>query len=87
MGEDRNNGSSWVQVATQRPVVVRSVKVALLVGTILVGINHGNVLLGSGVSSDLLLSDLYWKVPLTYLVPYSVSTYAAVDAILTRQLN
>jgi len=57
-------------------------KVALVVGTILVAINHGNVLLGSGVSSD-----LYWKIPLTYLVPFSVSTYAAVDAILARQLN
>jgi len=28
--------------------------------------------------------DLFWKVPLTYCVPFAVSTYAAVDAIITR---
>ena len=59
-------------------MVRRSAKVSLFVGTILIAINQGNLLL-SGVFP----SDLFWKIPLTYCVPYAVSTYAAVDAILS----
>ncbi len=68
--------SSWLQVAMRRTVVTRSLRVASVVGTILVAINHGDALIGGGASGELV-----WKVPLTYLVPYAVSTYAAVDAI------
>ncbi|MBT8083850.1 MAG: nitrate/nitrite transporter NrtS [Woeseia sp.] len=71
--------SSWLKVATRYSVVVRSMRVSLIVGTILVGINHGDVLLGGGATTVAV-----WKIPLTYFVPYAVSTYAAVDAILSR---
>ena len=80
MKQAANKEESWLDVATRNRVVVRSVRVSLVVGTILVAINHGNVLLGGGFSADLL-----WKIPLTYLVPYSVSTYASVDAIFSQQ--
>ena len=78
MAKETQTGQSWLQVATRQEVVARSLKVSMLVGTILVGINHGDVLLGAGLSSEMV-----WKVPLTYMVPYAVSTYAAVDAILS----
>ncbi len=71
---------TWFGVALRPNVVKRSLKVSVLVGTILVAINQGNVLLG-----DLQSADLYWKIPLTYCVPYAVSTYAAVDAILSKE--
>lgn len=78
--ELKSDKASWLQLASSRNVVRRSTKVSMLVGTILVAINQGNLLLG-GVYSP----DLWWKIPLTYCVPFAVSTYAAVDAIMARQ--
>ena len=52
---------------------------SLVVGTILIAINHGN-LIAAGTPP----LDLYWKIPLTYCVPFAVSTYAAVDAVMSR---
>ena len=72
----------WVEIATSKPVVTRSARVSLIVGTILIAINQGNLILAGSLSPD-----LYWKVPLTYCVPFVVSTYAAVDAIISRGLN
>lgn len=70
----------WVRTACRPDVVRRSTFVALIVGTILVTINQGNVLF-----AGILTNDLLWKIPLTYCVPYCVSTYAAVDAILAAR--
>ena len=67
----------WWSVAGRPAVMLRSVKVSMLVGSLLVFINQGDLLL-----SGILSNDLWWKIPLTYCVPYCVSTYAAVDAIL-----
>lgn len=67
---------TWLQVARRRDVVRRALKVALLVGTILMGINHGDALLSGKIEPGLLT-----KIALTYLVPYCVSTFAAVQAI------
>lgn len=53
----------------------------MIVGTILVAINQGTVI-HSGIYSGDLTTDLFWKIPLTYCVPFGVSTYAAVDAIM-----
>ena len=44
-----------------------------MVGTGLTAINQGNVLLEGRFSSELL-----WKIPLTYSVPYMVSSWAAL---------
>ena len=51
----------------------RSLLVALFVGTILTAINQGNVIL----RGDFPVS-LYWKIPLTYAVPYCVATTGAI---------
>ncbi len=55
------------------PLVRRSAFVALVVGTLLVAINQGNVILGGDASLA-----LAWKVPLTYAVPYCVATFGAI---------
>ncbi|MDH3689508.1 MAG: nitrate/nitrite transporter NrtS [Gammaproteobacteria bacterium] len=70
----------WLEIAFRRSVCVRAVKVGLLVGTILMVINHGDALLNGSVSAATAL-----KIFLTYLVPYMVSTYASVCVI--RQPN
>jgi hypothetical protein len=54
----------------------QSVRVALVVGTILIAINHGDAVLHGEWSRA-----LAWKIPLTYLVPFSVATYAALANI------
>ncbi len=55
------------------PLVRRSAVIALFVGTILVAINQGTTILGGDAASD-----LGWKVPLTYVVPYCVSMLGAI---------
>ncbi len=68
--------ASWLATAARRDVVRRSLRVALLVGTLLILINYGDRLV-SGT-----LDRLDWiKMALTYLVPYGVSTYASVGAL------
>jgi hypothetical protein len=57
------------------PVCGRATKVALVVGTILMVINQGDVLL-SGHLTALVAA----KIGLTYVIPYSVSSYSALAA-------
>ena len=66
----------WLGIARRRDVRLRAVRVAAVVGTILMLINQGDVLLQGSVSVVTVL-----KIVLTYCVPYSVSTYASVEAI------
>ncbi len=70
---------NWLRTAIQRELVMRSLKVAGIVGTILVAINQGDALL----TGDLPAAAI-WKIPLTYFVPYCVSTYAGVSAVLAK---
>ncbi len=49
----------------------KAVYTALIVGTILTAINHGDVILAESPPSA-------WKVVLTYLVPYCVTTWGAI---------
>ena len=50
---------------------------ALLVGTILTAINHGDMIL-DGITPDI------WKVVLTYCVPYCVTTWGAATGKLAQ---
>ena len=70
----------WLQIAMRVDVVRRGLKVGLIVGTMLTLINQGDVILAGNLSAD-----AAWKIPLTYLVPYCVSTYAGVSAILAEE--
>ena len=67
---------SWITTACEPAVVHRSIRVAAVVGTLLVAINYSDRALVGG------LGPADWlKMVLTYLVPYAVATYAAVQAI------
>ena len=55
----------------------RSLYVALIVGTVLNLINQGDALLG-------MASINWWKLALTYCVPYAVCTYGAVSYQLKK---
>jgi len=55
------------------PMLRRSSAVAAIVGTVLVGINHGDVIVHGMWPASLL-----WKVPLTYAVPLAVATVGAL---------
>ncbi len=68
--------TSWFKIAFRKDVVIRGLKVGGIVGTILVAINQGDLLL-----SGTLPLEALWKIPLTYCVPYCVSAYASVSAI------
>ncbi len=69
----------WIQIALTREVVMTSLGVAAVVGTILVAINYGDrIVLGIITRTDII------KMILTYFVPYMVSTYASVKAITKR---
>jgi hypothetical protein len=59
-------------------VVRRALAFAVVVGAILIGINHGDALLRGEIDSVRL-----WKMGITVLVPYSVSTLSSVSAIRT----
>jgi hypothetical protein len=70
----------WLSIAFSKEVMVRGLKVAVIVGTILVAINQGDAILSGGLSAA-----TAWKIPMTYLVPYCVSTYAGVSAIIAHR--
>lgn len=65
---------SWLATAARPDIVKRSLKIALLVGTILALINHGDRLLAADIDAIALI-----KIFLTYLVPFAVSTWASVQ--------
>ena len=56
------------------PMLRRSLVVAFVVGTILTLLNQGDILIAGGWNEA-----LYWKVPLTYCVPFCVATYGALS--------
>lgn len=73
---------SVISLALSKQVVPRALKVALLVGTLLALINHGEKILAMSLTSQDFI-----KVVLTYLVPYGVSTWSAVGAIRANAIS
>jgi len=70
----RENLQTILAYCTERDTLVRSIKTALVIGTILAIINHGQELLTDHFSPQ-------WVVPMliTYLVPFIVATYGQVQ--------
>lgn len=66
---------SWLVRATDRKVVHSAWVSALVVGPLLIAINHGDALLHGDLSWPRLL-----RMALTFLVPYCVSTFSSVQA-------
>ena len=55
------------------PMLKRSAAASIVVGTILTALNQGDLLISGQWSSA-----LFWKIPLTYCVPFIVATYGAL---------
>ena len=66
----------WVRQAAAWPVVRRALGFALVVGAILIAINHGQAIVRGELDRGRLL-----QMGLTLLVPYFVSTLSSVMAI------
>jgi len=69
----------WFAIATRPAVVTRSARVALVVGTLLTLINQCGRVLALDIDAPTLA-----RIVLTYIVPYCVSTWAAVGALHDR---
>lgn len=68
---------TFVEAAMQKQIVVRSLKVAAVVGTILVAINYGDKFYPLAMASG------DWvKIAMTYCVPYCVATYSAASTMV-----
>ena len=68
---------SWLQLALQPAVVKRGIKFGLGVGAMLIFINHGDALLAGEFTPM-----LFFKMGLTVMVPYLVSSASSVSAQL-----
>lgn len=76
MAEKASISDAW-RLARQADVVKRAAATGILVGGILVLINYGDAIL-----SGSLTTSAFVKIALTVCVPYCVSTYSSVAAIL-----
>lgn len=70
--------TAW-QIATDGTVMKRATKIALVVGIVIAVINHGDRMAAGQMDASAWL-----KCALTFLVPYSVSTYSSVMAVRER---
>lgn len=68
---------TWLAIALSGPTVRRALKAAAIVGTLQITINHGDNLLRGEIDAVRVL-----KMCLTACVPYLVSTFSSVGAIL-----
>jgi len=66
----------WFRLACEPSVVRRALGYAVVVGAILIAINHGDAILAGHVDGFRLL-----KMGLTVIVPYLVSTASSVGAM------
>ena len=70
---------SSFRLATSPDVVRRALWYAVIVGAILIAINHGDALARADLDASRLI-----KMALTVLVPYAVSTLSSVQALRGR---
>ena len=70
----------WLHIACRKPIVMRGLKYGLVVGSILIVINHGNAMAAGTVDTTRLI-----QMMLTVLVPYCVSTASSVGAIIDHR--
>jgi len=64
---------SFFSLWFSRPILKRASIVSVIVGTLLIAINQGDLILSGGMPP-------LWKIILTYMVPYSVSSFSSVLA-------
>lgn len=73
-------GDGFIDLALRRTVMRRAARVAVVVGIVLGLLNHGDAIFAGTLTPTQIT-----KICLTFLVPYSVSTYSSVLAIRERQ--
>lgn len=69
--------AEWLAGCISKPVIRKAVLSSLIVGTILVAINHGDALLHGQIDGMRL-----FRIVLTMIVPYEVSTVSSVSTII-----
>ncbi len=74
--------SGWLALATSPSVVRRALFTMLVVGPILISINHGDALLRGDVDAARLM-----RMGLTLLVPYCVSTTSTVATLRSLRMR
>lgn len=67
---------TWISVALRPDVVRRAAVYCVVVGTVLITINHVPALVRGDVSAFRI-----FQIVLTYCVPYAVTTFASTQAI------
>jgi hypothetical protein len=67
---------AWITIAREPAVVRRALRIALIVGTLLIAINHGDALLRGDIGVLRLA-----QMMLTVMVPYCVSTVSIVGVL------
>jgi hypothetical protein len=67
----------WLQLSADPVVVRRALWVAFVVGAVLVAINHADAILRGDITMGRLV-----KIVTTVIVPYCVSTYSSVGAMI-----
>ena len=79
MTRDRTPTASTgiLQIALRRTVVRRALRYGVIVGVLLIGINHGGALLSGPVTAGRMI-----QMALTLVVPYLVSTLSSVESAL-----
>ena len=82
MAENPVRVPGFLELARSRGVVLSALKNALVVGSILALINHG-----WDIFTLNLTSGKIFQIFLTYMVPYSVSTYSSVRALQRHALE
>lgn len=68
--------TGWLSLATRGDIVQRSLRLAAVIGSVLVAINYADRLLAGTVAG----TD-WIKIALTYCVPYCVTTFASVTTL------
>ncbi len=72
--------TGMLQIASQRTVVRRALRYGVIVGALLIGINHGGALLSETVTTGRMV-----QMALTVVVPYLVSTLSSVESVLEQR--
>ena len=74
------NEDIMIELFVRKDVAFRAFKIALIVGVILAGINHGDYIIKGEMTGN------NWiKIIITFCVPYCVSSFSSVMAIKKEQ--
>jgi hypothetical protein len=72
--------SEWLSCCLSKPVIRRALLSAMIVGSILIAINHGDAIYHKQVDGIRL-----FRICLTVVVPYVVSTVSSVSTMISMR--